>query len=135
MAQTIIAAPQVFYAGEKVTIVGRFKFSSGEFYNTSNISGVSVYINDLSEANQLVLEDVNLPPSAVLSDTLVIDEEAEGILGDAEGRNFKYVTDSSAWTIPPTGGHVYRVEFLLGITSGGTSVAQVDLPAITTLNI
>jgi hypothetical protein len=110
------------WQGEPVVIVARIAMATtGDPIVSGNVTSVSVSVFDMTASAQadVAYSSGAIDPTTVYYDTLQYD--AENLLGDSLGYNFKYILDADDYAM--LGGKRYRMQIVSAI--GSSSHLQV----------
>jgi hypothetical protein len=122
MGTRLFAREVEIYEGEQLLLVARVETAGGTPLVIADVSsvGVSFFQMPSSTPATAVYVDGPLDPAVIYFDTLQHDD-AENLLGDDGGYNFRYELDSSTFLL--RGGNTYRVQAVS--TVGSSSYVMV----------
>ena len=123
MGQRLIAKHVQLWESEPLILVARIETAGGTPITTANVSSFSVTIFNVTSSTtpaEPVYQLGAIDPALGYYDTLQHDD-AENLLGDSGGYNFKYIIAADEFSFQ--GSNTYRVQIVSQI--GGSSHVQV----------
>jgi phytoene dehydrogenase-like protein len=125
MSTRLIAKRIQVWEGEPVIMVARVESAGGTPLLAAQVTSVNIDVFDMTSATQAteVYSQGPVDPTTVYFDTLQHDD-AENLLGDSGGYNFRYVLSPSDYALQ--GAKTYRIQ-IVSLIGSGNNVQVYDV--------